>query len=216
MAVTGLILVGFLVGHLLGNFEFFLGSEAINSYAEFLKKNPMLVWPARVVLLVAFCLHIIMAVSLWEENRQARPQGYQYQKTIRASTASLTMVFTGGVIFLFVIAHLMHFTFFSFNPEFFTYQEKLSGHHERHDVFRMVVSAFRNPWVSLGYIVAQGFLYLHLSHGISSMLKTLGGNRPNTAFWVKRMGPLVAGLFFVGYVSIPVAVWLGFVGSSTP
>jgi succinate dehydrogenase / fumarate reductase cytochrome b subunit len=201
MAVTGVILFGFVVGHMAGNLQVYLGPEAMNAYAVFLRTmlHGAGLWIARSVLLVSVVLHIWAAVTLSLESRSARPQGYR-QEAHRASTyASRTMVWSGPLLFLFIAYHLAHLTFGSVHPEF------VEG-----DVYHNFVSGFSSWPVSLLYIAAMLVLGLHLFHGSWSMLQTLGLSHPR---WNPLRLFLAAGLSLlvvVGNLSFPVAVLAGF------
>src|SRR5215212_4124033 len=149
MAVSGFVLFGFVVGHLAGNLQIFLGPEALNRYGHFLQSNPELIWPARLFLLLMIGLHIWAAIKLSLENKAARPVGYAEYKPVASSYASRTMLMSGLIIFVFIIYHLLHFTvqnqainFTGQNFAAFTDVEK------RHDIFRMMVVGFSNIWVS--------------------------------------------------------------------
>src|SRR5215510_3377993 len=132
MAISGLILFGFVIGHMAGNLQIFLGREAINSYAEFLKSKPGLLWTARAVLLILVVVHIVTAIQLAIANRRARPERYGDYSVVGSSFAAQTILFSGLIIFAFVIYHLMHFTFGTIDQQFLTYTDR-SG---RHDVYR--------------------------------------------------------------------------------
>jgi succinate dehydrogenase / fumarate reductase, cytochrome b subunit len=208
VAITGALLLGFVVAHMLGNLQIFLGAENINSYAKTLQDLGGLLWVARIGLLVAFVAHIGMAIKITLENKAARPVPYAVNKVHKATLASRIMPYTGIVILAFVIYHLLHFTLASFNPEYKT----LLDEQGRHDVYKMVIAGFSNPVSSLFYIIAQACLALpigHLSHGIFSIFQTLGVNHPNIDGRIKLASVAVALVIFLGNSSIPVAVLLG-------
>src|SRR5690625_2894396 len=167
MAVTGLILLGFVIGHMLGNLQIFIGQEQINAYAATLHGMPVLLWLARIGLLIAFVVHIWVAVVLTLENMKARPRNYLRDGTIQATYASRTMRWSGVIILAFVIYHLMHFTVQVLDPEF----TKLLDEAGRHDVYGMMIAGFSSFWVSGFYIVAMLLLALHLGHGVSSLFQ---------------------------------------------
>jgi len=202
MAVTGVILFGFVVTHMLGNLQVFLGPEAMNAYALSLRAllHGTGLWIARSVLLVAVILHIWAAVTLSLESRNARPQGYRME-THRASTyASRTMVWSGPLLFLFIAYHLAHLTFGTVHPEF------VEG-----DVYHNFVSGFSRWPVSLLYIAAMLVLGLHLFHGSWSMLQTVGLSHPRWNPLRMAVAVGLAMLVVVGNLSFPVAVlggWL--------
>ena len=207
MAVTGIFLFGFVVVHLLGNLQIYLGQDALNDYAKHLEELPMLLWPARIFLLTALLIHIFVACSLAIENRRARPVRYVYKDTIQASYASRTMVMSGVIILLFIVYHLLHFTFGKVQPQFFE-QTDLRG---REDVYGMVVHGFGNVYVAASYIAAMAVLCLHLSHGLQSLFQSLGIRSEKTGPLLKKFAIGVSLLIFIGNSSIPVSILLGLV-----
>ena len=208
MAVTGAALVGFVVAHMLGNLQIYLGQEALNAYAYKLKSMPALLWVARSGLILFFAVHLGLAAYLRKLNKAARPQGYAYADPVEASFASRTMLLSGLVIFAFVIYHLLHFTLGVTNPDTHHLVDA-KGHH---DVYSMVVLSFQNIFISGAYIVAMVFLGLHLSHAISSMIQTLGWVSGESRVWIERIGLAAAGVLMLGNISIPLSILLGFVG----
>jgi succinate dehydrogenase / fumarate reductase cytochrome b subunit len=212
MAVTGCCLFLFVIGHLVGNLQVFLGPEAINRYGHFLQSNPELIWPARLGLLTMIGLHIWSAARLTVENRAARPVGYDTYKPAGATYASRTMFMSGLIIATFIIYHLLHFTFqvqaINFtNQNFVGFIDPANQHH---DIFRMIVTGFSNPWVSGFYLLGMGLLCMHLSHGVSSMLQSLGLKNAAYRTVIDKGAQALAVLIFLGYSSIPVAILLGF------
>jgi succinate dehydrogenase / fumarate reductase, cytochrome b subunit len=248
MAVTGVLLIGFVLAHMAGNLLIYFGPDAINTYAAALAARPALLWAARIGLLVVFLLHLYFAFRLTLENNAARPQGYVVERTLRASFASRHMMLTGLVVLAFIVYHLAHFTLgvvtrtdiqVASNGELVSVDKKnyldlseikptgamdyrpapeedyraLDRHQidARHDVYSMVVSGFRNPWISLTYIVSMLFLGLHLWHGGSSWLQSLGLAAPTSSIprASSYVGPILAILVAVGNCAIPLSVWLG-------
>ena len=205
MAVTGLMLLGFVVGHLLGNLSIFLGPNGINEYAVHLKSLGPLLWVARIILLAAVGLHIVSAIALVQENRKARPVPYAKQTPIQTTYAARTMVISGFIILAFIIYHLLHFTFRVTHPDI----SALHDSHGRHDVYTMVVRSFQQPLVAGFYILAQLLLASHLSHGISSLFQSLGLRDERFVKCLKKAGCAIALLIFTGYCSIPVCSLLG-------
>ena len=211
MAVTGFVLFGFVVGHLVGNLQVFLGPEAINRYGHFLQSNPELIWPARVVLLLMVALHIWSAVKLSVENKAARPIGYGEYNPVGSGYASRTMLMSGVIIFVFVVYHLLHFTVQA-------QYVNLTGQNfvdfvdpaKRHDIFKMMVVGFSNVWVSGFYVLGMALLCLHLSHGVSSMFQSIGWKNQVYGPFLDKLARIVGVLIFVGYSSIPVAILLGY------
>ncbi len=214
MAVTGLVLLLFVIGHMAGNLQIFLGKQALNDYAHHLEELPMLLWTVRVVLLVVFVVHILMGIRLWRLNRRARPIGYYRDDTVQASWASRHMLLTGLVILAFVIYHLMHFTFGVVDPEHHKwvlsrYTGPEPGAQPEWDVAAMVVLSFQVWWISLSYVVAQIFLGLHLWHGAGSWLQSLGLNNRRCQRVIHGVGAAVAVLIVVGNCAIPLAILAG-------
>jgi succinate dehydrogenase / fumarate reductase, cytochrome b subunit len=200
MAVTGVLLLLWIVGHLLGNLQIFEGPERLNAYAAFLKKTGEVIWAVRVVMLVALVLHIIASIQVSLAAKRARPIGYAVRKSIETSYAARTMIWSGPLIFLYIVYHLMMFTFLTTGPGY-----------SPTDVYRNEVLAFRVPAISAVYIVAIFFLGLHLYHGAWSMLHTLGASNPRYRVLRRTVAPAVAIAITLGYIAIPVAVLAGLV-----
>ena len=214
MAVTGLVLLLFVIGHMAGNLQIFLGKDALNGYAHHLEELPMLLWTARVVLLVVFVLHIFMGVRLWRLNRRARPIRYAVDDTVQASWASRHMLLTGLVILAFVIYHLLHFTLGVTDPTHFKrdvpmYRPIDPALQPQYDVAAMVVGGFAQWPVSLGYAIAQVILGFHLWHGAGSWLQSLGFNNRRWQRVIHGVGAAVAVLIVVGNCAIPLAILAG-------
>jgi succinate dehydrogenase / fumarate reductase, cytochrome b subunit len=211
MAVTGFFLFFFVIGHMVGNLQIFLGPEAINRYGHLLQSNPELIWPARIGLIVLVGLHIWSAVRLSAENNAARPVGYGEYKPVGSSYASRTMLMSGLIVASFIIYHLLHYTVqvkqINLTGQNFV---DLVDQEKRHDIFKMIVLGFSNLWVSLFYILSMGLLCTHLSHGLSSMFQSIGWKNGNYRPILDKAAPVVASLIFLGYTSIPVAILLGF------
>jgi len=203
MAVSGIALILFVVGHLLGNLQVFLGQEVFNDYAEFLKSIPGPLWAARIGLLVMLVLHIVSAVKLKQRNRDARPERYQHEDTVRASLASRTMFLTGVLILAFIIYHLCHLTWGVILPDNYS---RLDGQ-GRHDVYTALVLGFLNPAVAASYIFFVAVLGFHLSHAIASFFQTLGFNHPRYTPCIERAGSALAVIIALAYISIPVSVY---------
>ena len=210
MAVTGVILLGFVVGHLAGNLLIYGGPSAFNAYAEKLRHMAGIVWVVRIVLLVALIVHVKIGALLAFQNQAARPQQYARKQYVEATEASRTMLLTGLLVLAFIIYHLAHFTFKTVHAQYAGGIDKWG----RHNVFLMVVSSFKVPAISAAYVAAMFFLALHLSHGASVFLQTLGLNNAALDRKLRRAGMLLAWLIFVGYVSIPVSVLLGIIPDS--
>jgi succinate dehydrogenase / fumarate reductase cytochrome b subunit len=208
VAGTGVILILFVIGHLLGNLQIFLGPEWINAYSQHLRDLGPLLWLIRVFLLITVILHIYFTILLAIENRRARPEPYIDRQYVRASWASRHMVVSGLVVLAFIIFHLLHFTARKFNPQFSLL--KLDSLN-RSDVYSMMVYGFQNVYVSSFYIVGLFLLTLHLTHGSSSFFQSLGLNNQRLTPRLAIGGRVFAWLLFIGYTSIPVAVLLGLI-----
>jgi len=209
MAITGIALFIFVIGHMAGNLQIYLGREAINNYAAFLKSKPGLLWTARLGLLAIVIMHIVAALQLVSANSDARPTQYAMGKPVAASYASRTIFISGLVIFAFIIYHLMHFTFGVTNPEFMSLKDPIDPLH--HDVYGMMVRGFSNPYVSGFYILSMALLCLHLSHGVSSSLQSLGLRNQSNLPAIHRTARIAALIVFFGNISIPIAVLTGWV-----
>jgi len=217
MAVTGCALFLFVIGHLAGNLQVFLGQEAINRYGYFLQSNPEIIWPARLSLLLMVGLHIWSAAKLSLENNAARPVGYAVYQPVGSSYASRTMLVGGGIVFLFIAYHLLHYTaevqYLNLTGQnFAVFMEKLPGQFppERHDIFKMMVVGFNNVWVAGFYVLGLALLCLHLSHGASSMFQSLGWKNEAYRTFLDRAAQVVAVVIFIGYASIPLAILCGY------
>ena len=208
VAVTGVILILFLIGHLLGNLQIFLGPDWINSYAEHLRNLGPLLWMIRAFLLLTVVLHIYYTIRLTIENRGARPDRYKQQDHLKATIASRSMALSGLVVLAFIVYHLAHFTVQVTDPRFALLKP---DPHYGHDVFSMMVYGFQNPYVSAFYVLALFLLMLHLTHGASSFFQSLGLNDRKMTPRLTWGGRVFAWLLFAGYTSIPVAVLLGLV-----
>ena len=204
---TGIFLFLFVLAHMLGNLQIFLGPNWLNGYAEHLKNLPLLLWPARVFLLAALAVHMSLALSLAVENRNARPVPYLSKNTVQASPASRAMVVSGIIIFLFIVYHLLHFTFGVTNHSFFN-QTDAQG---RHDVYSMVVLSYQNILISGVYIFVMGALCMHLGHGLPGFFQSLGLANDKTSPKIRMTGQVLAWTIFLGNSSIPAAVLLGFI-----
>ncbi len=209
MAVTGLLILLFVIIHLIGNSTIYVGW--LNAYAEHLHALPPVVWAFRLVMLALFALHVFFGIQLTLENNAAKPQGYAIKKSLKATFSSRNMIWTGALIGVFLLYHLLHFTAQVTNPA-------ISSHLNadtlgRPDVFKMVVLSFQHSAISGIYICAMVALLLHLTHGLQSFVQTLGLNNDKTLPVVATGGRLVAVILFLGYVAIPVAIFAGILRS---
>lgn len=207
MAVTGVILFGWIFAHMAGNLKLYLGPEHMNEYARWLRvmgapavPTAGLLWITRIVMLVAVWLHIQAATQLTLMNRRARPVGYRDRDYVTASYASRTMRWGGVIILLFVIYHLLHLTTGNVHPNFVA-----------EDPYHNVVAGFQVWWVSAFYILANVALGLHLYHGLWSMFNSLGLNHPQFNSWRRYFAIAFALVISLGNISFPIAVLIGVV-----
>lgn len=216
MAGTGGLLFLFVIGHLIGNLQVFGPPELINTYAHFLKSKPALLWSARLSLLVLVALHIVTAVQLTAQNKEARPVGYASPGAYGSTWQSRYLFVSGLVIAAFIIYHLAHFT--ALLPgingvgDFSKLKTVLHGETVS-DVYAMMVLGFQVWWVTLFYLVAQALLFIHLSHGVASMFQSLGFR--NHIWWprVQCFAKAASIAIFIGYALIPTAIFMRVVGA---
>lgn len=254
MAITGVVLVGFLIGHTAGNLQVFLGPHAYNSYAAFLQSLGEILWGVRIFLALCIVLHIITSIKLKVNNSAAKPVAYQYKSYLKAKLTSRTMIWTGIMIFAFLVYHLLHFTAGTVHKEYYNYHEPVvnekstiaqSTHGQeippqykqmvksvkqngetyviaedvktgemRHDVYKMVVMSFKNPLISIIYIIAVVILGFHLNHAIQSMFQTLGLNHPKYWNLLQNFSVVLSILIVVGMVAVPISILSGIVGGA--
>lgn len=205
VALTGVVLIAFVIGHLLGNLQIFLGPDWVNSYAEHLRELGPLLWVIRVFLLINVLLHIFYTIRLTIENRRARPDSYKRKEHVKATFASRHMALSGLVVLAFILYHLAHFTVRVTDPRFPLLKNDPLN---RFDVFSMMVYGFQSYFVSGFYVLGMFLLALHLSHGTSSFFQSLGLNDKKLTPKLAAAGRVFAWLIFIGYTSIPVAVLL--------
>jgi succinate dehydrogenase / fumarate reductase cytochrome b subunit len=200
MAVTGIILFGFVVGHMLGNLQIYLGQERLDHYAELLQANQAFLWAFRSVLLFCVSVHIWAAVVIWLRNRSARPVKYKMFQPPGLDYAARTMVWSGPIVALFIIYHILDFTVGTANPDF------IKG-----EVYHNVIASFSNPVIALVYIAACLLLAFHLYHGLWSLFQTFGWDHSRFG-WIRRaLAIFFSVLVGAGTISIPLAVLTGFV-----
>jgi succinate dehydrogenase / fumarate reductase cytochrome b subunit len=196
MAVTGVILFGFIIGHLIGNLQVFAGRETLDAYGAFLHHSTHgLIWVFRLVLLVSVIVHIVASIQLTKTKMDARPVAYVKTDYSHSTYASRTMMWSGPIVAAFIVFHLLDLTWGNVNPSF---QE---GH-----VYDNVIASFSRWPVAIAYIVALTLLCMHLYHGISSMFQSLGISHPKYTPAIQRFAKVAAFLIWAGYVAIPVAV----------
>jgi len=200
MAVTGIILFGFVTVHMLGNLQAYLGAEPMNHYADFLQHmiHGAGIWVFRAVMLTAVVLHAWMALSLTLANWAARPLGYRAKYAEEATWASRTMPWTGAVLGIFIVYHILHFTTGTVHPDFI-----------RGNAYHNFVTGLAVPWVACFYIVAQLCLGFHMWHGVWSLTQTLGWSHPRYEKLRRRFAYAMAILVAGFNISFPVAVLAG-------
>lgn len=208
MAITGVVMVGYLIGHVSGNMLIFRGPEAINAYSKFLHDSKALLWGTRVVLLVSVVLHIWATLRFLKLRSSARPVAYGVKGAHGTTWAARTMYWSGPVIALFIVYHILHLTTGTVHP---TFAKNVDPTTHTVDVYANLVEGFQRPLAAGIYIVAMLAIALHLSHGLWSLLQTVGVNRPNWEPALRCLGVLTGVLITAGFVAVPVAVLLGFV-----
>ncbi|MSN24251.1 MAG: succinate dehydrogenase/fumarate reductase cytochrome b subunit [Geobacter sp.] len=212
MAITGQAMVLFAVIHLLGNSSIFGWlNGGINAYAEHLHSLPLpIIIGFRLALLAMVCIHIWFGIQLTMENRGGRPQQYAVKAAQKATFASENMIWTGCLIGLFLVYHLLHFTFQVISPETAALKNLVPLHDQMvPNVLGMVVAGFKNFFVSFIYAGGMVVLFLHLSHGIQSFFQTMGWSCDKSQPIIVKLGSLVALVLFAGYVIIPLTVFFG-------
>lgn len=207
MAVTGLIGIGFVIGHMAGNLQAFVGPDKLNAYGALLH-GPLaeLLWLVRVVLIAAVLLHILMAYQLTMRARAARPVGYQQRNPQVSTWASRTMRWGGVLLLVFIVLHILHFTTGQIDP---------AGWHDRHDiggrrdVYGNIVASFHIWWVTAFYVLSMIFLGLHLYHGAWSSVRTLGYAKPSPYPLHRRIALIIAVVIWLGFTIVPLGVVAG-------
>jgi succinate dehydrogenase / fumarate reductase cytochrome b subunit len=194
MAITGLLLLLFAIAHMAGHLQMFGGAAMYNKYAHFLQSLWEVKWPVRAGLLVLLILHVVLAIGLVAKNRNARPIGYAVYRPMRSSVVGRSMALTGIVVLAFLIFHIYHFTLEPSHPG---------------DAYTMFVTAFRKLPTYVVYLVGIGLLSLHLGHGASAWLQSLGLRHPK--YPADKIGPAIAAFLFIGYMVPPTAVLVGLI-----
>jgi len=202
MALTGVMMFLFVIGHLFGNLLVFAGRARINAYAQFLHFDDSLLWIVRSTLIIAAGMHVVVTTQLALRNKKARPISYLRKEAINSSYASRTMYWSGPIVLAFVIFHLLQFTAGYIHPETRFIAD---------DVYHNLVTGFRVWWVSAWYVFAICLLGLHLRHGLWSMLQSVGlAHSLRKEGALKQAALIVAVLIVLGYISIPISILLGF------
>lgn len=214
MAISGLLLVLFLLGHLSGNLLVFLGPEHINEYAHGLRTmgHGMVIWIVRLGLLSFFVLHVTSAITLSRRNREARPQKYHKVESRASTLASRTMLYSGLLLLSYALYHLAHFTWGAVHAEHYAKATfPLPGGELVPDVYSMVVSSFQQPLICVMYLLSMIMVGLHLNHAIASAVQTLGATNRRIVPLFRVLGPGLSVLIALGFSSVPLAIILGFV-----
>jgi succinate dehydrogenase / fumarate reductase cytochrome b subunit len=205
MAFTGILLVGFVVGHMAGNLKAFAGPESFNAYAAFLREvgYPLLphgglLWIMRLGLLAAVGLHIWAAYSLTRTSRAARVVEYRNVESQVFNYASRTMRWGGVIILIFLLYHLAHMTTGQVHPAF-----------EHGNPYHNLVAGFQNPLVVSFYALAVSLLAFHLYHGVWSMFQTLGVTHPRYDGMRRPLAGIITAVTLIGFLAVPLAVQLG-------
>jgi succinate dehydrogenase / fumarate reductase cytochrome b subunit len=203
LAVSGAVLFGFVLQHMLGNLQVFLGPEVYNHYAESIKGNAALVWSVRSILLLALVTHVVLVVQLYARSLAARPVAYRVKKNIASTYAAATMKYSGPALLLYILFHLAHFTAPGLS---------LGGHQfSPLDVYGNFVASFQLPWVTLLYVTANLLLGMHLYHGAYSLLQSLGLNHPRYNARARLGARGFAILITAGNVVMPLSVLFGLI-----
>jgi len=208
VAISGIILILFVIGHLLGNLQIFLGPDWINGYSQHLRDLGPILWIIRIFLLTTVIVHIYITIRLAIDNRRARPEAYIDKQHVKATFASRHMVMSGLIVLAFIIYHIAHFTVRVTDRRFALLKADPLNHY---DVYSMMVYGFQSIYVSSFYVLGLFLLALHLSHGSSSFFQSLGLNNKTLTPRLAFGGRVFAWLLFLGYTSIPIAVLLGLV-----
>lgn len=203
LALSGAVLFGFVIQHMVGNLQVFLGPEAFNRYAETMKNLGAVTWGVRALLLLALVTHVYLVVQLYKRSLAARPIAYRVKKNNATSYAAATMKYSGPALLLYILFHLAHFTYPGLS---------LGGHQfSPIDVYGNFVASFQLPWVTLLYVTANLLLGMHLFHGAYSLLQSLGLNHPRYNARAKNGARAFAFLVTTGNVVMPLSVLFGII-----
>jgi len=208
MGITGGLLVLFVIGHMLGNLQVFVGREQLNAYAAKLQGLGGLLWVIRLGLFGIFAAHVLTGIVLTLKNWKARPVAYARQEALQSTLFSRTMIWSGLALFAFIVYHLLHFTILPKDAALLMDD----GHV---DVYGMLIAGFEQPAVTISYVIAMLLLGFHLVHGITSMFQSLGWNAPKYETLTRRLGIGLAGLLVLGNVAMPLAVLFGAIGGQS-
>jgi len=217
MAITGLLIVGFLLGHLSGNMLMFLGQEHMNEYGVELRSllHGTGIWVVRLGLVVIFCLHILSALKLSGRNRKARPARYAKVTPQESTLAGRTMLLSGLLLLAYILYHLAHFTWGIVHTDFYAlnvgYEYTLANGHVVPDVYRMVVNSFQQPLITVLYLLAMVFTGMHMNHAIGSALQTLGLTNHRLVPVVRKAGVGLSIIIAAGFSAVPISILIGIV-----
>lgn len=202
MGISGIAMVVWLIAHLAGNLQIFIGQDQMNAYAAMMKGNAALLWTMRIGMLGIILVHILAGIRLAALNRAARPQRYHGRRYQEAKPWARAMAFSGVLLGVFVVFHLMHFTVGNVHPDYFVLRDSQG----RHDVYNMFVLSFTDPLTAAAYIVAMLLLAAHIVHGTPSFFQSLGLNTPRWFPITRKAGNAVALLIVIGNIAMPAAV----------
>ena len=207
MAITGLIGIGFVIAHMAGNLQMFVGAAKINAYGGLLH-GPLaeLTWGLRIVLIIAVALHVTMAVQLTRRSFAARPVEYRMHEPQVSTVASRTLRWGGLLLLIFIVVHILHFTTQTIDPAGWAGREDAAGNR---DIYGNIVASFRIWWVTTFYVTAMIALGLHLYHGAWSSMRTLGFAKPSAHPLKRRLALIVAIVVWAGFTLVPLAVVTG-------
>jgi len=208
MGLTGFFLVFFALAHMLGNLSTFGGEAGLNGYAEHLRAFPPVLWAFRAMMAGAVVLHLFFGLTLYLQNKAARPVDYACKKNERTSFSAQTMVWTGLLLLVFVVIHLVQFTFHGLLPSGAIIENTAAGHF---NVFAMVSSSLSSGLMALFYLASVVVLLLHILHGAASFLQSLGVTNENTFCAITTGGKLAAFVIGLGFVLVPLSVLFGLV-----
>jgi succinate dehydrogenase / fumarate reductase cytochrome b subunit len=203
MAISGLILLLFLIGHMLGNTTIFAGSKSLNTYAEHIHSLGLLLWLERIVIFIALLFHIYFGIVLTLENANKKIK-YVKRNYIRSTFSSRNMIYSGLIILLFLIYHILHFTLKVTNSKL----NNITIVNGKTDVYKMMALSFNNSLICVIYITALLFLFLHLYHGISSFVQTLGCNDEVSFPIVEKYAKIISILILIIFISVPLYLYI--------
>ena len=207
MGVTGLIGIGYVILHMAGNLQVFIGPAKLNGYGALLH-GPLaeFTWLLRIVMVVSLVLHVTMAYQLTRISAAARPIEYQQRKPQVATFASRTMKWGGVLLLVFIVFHVLHFTNEKIDPAGWRGMTDVRGDR---DVYGNIIASFHIWWVALFYIVAMLALGLHLYHGAWSSIRTLGYAKPSGHPLHRKIALAIAVVVWLGFTLVPVGVVAG-------